>query len=93
MKALSALAGDVHATLEKEGLLFRTVTLKIRFSGFVTRTRSRSLERPSRDSGEILDVSRELFDLFPGGREIRLIGIRLSGLEEGGRSQKTLSEF
>lgn len=78
---LLRLTEDVCRRLRRRRLEARTVTVKIRYSDFVTNTRSRTLRRP-------LDVDeaffREVLDLFREGRQrryrIRLVGVGLSNL-------------
>ncbi|MHB9150258.1 MAG: DNA polymerase IV [Thermoleophilia bacterium] len=75
------LTEDVGRRLRRQRLEARTVTVKIRYSDFVTHTRSRTLRRP-------LDVDEAFFDevlsLFRHGRQrryrIRLLGVGLSNL-------------
>jgi len=38
------LVHDVHQSLVDEGLLFRTVTVKVRYTGFITKTKAKSVE-------------------------------------------------
>jgi len=78
---LLRLTEDVCRRLRRRHLEARTVTVKIRYSDFITNTRSRTLRRP-------LDVDeaffREVLDLFREGRQrryrIRLVGVGLSNL-------------
>ncbi len=78
---LLRLTEDVCRRLRRQRLEARTVTVKIRYSDFITNTRSRTLRRP-------LDVDeaffREVLDLFREGRQrryrIRLVGVGLSNL-------------
>jgi DNA polymerase IV (DinB-like DNA polymerase) len=90
---LDALAEDLYATLREEELLFRTVTVKVRYEGFTTRTKSRSLEHPAVDLTPIRALAHALFLEFPREKKIRLIGLRLSGLTRKESDQKTISEF
>lgn len=91
--ALAGLSSAVSEALREEGLAFRTVTVKMRFSGFETRTRSRTLDRPSGDAETIRRLAGEIAGLFPHGRKVRLVGVRLSGISGGASAQKELSEF
>lgn len=78
---LIALTEDVCRRLRHKRLEARTVTVKIRYSDFVTHTCSRTLTRP-------LDVDEMLFEevltLFRQGRRrryhLRLVGVGLSNL-------------
>jgi DNA polymerase IV (archaeal DinB-like DNA polymerase) len=87
---LETLAIAVHRNLVEETLRCKTVTIKLRYEGFVTRTRSHTL---SHFTGELEPIRRiccallkEMYD----GRKVRLIGIRLSYFEKQDRCQMTL---
>ncbi len=59
-RVLDLLAARVTAQLREEGLEARTLTLKIRWDDFTTRTRSRTLPDPTALEGEILPAARAL---------------------------------
>lgn len=84
---LLSLIESVYKRLQDENMTFRTVTLKIRFKGFETYTRSRSLRFSSKNKSVITETIESLlkeFREYP--KKIRLVGVRLSGLEgSGGR--------
>jgi nucleotidyltransferase/DNA polymerase involved in DNA repair len=71
--------------------------LKIRFTGFETYTREKTIRFPTTEketvSNIILELSKE-FRRRP--RKVRLVGVRVSGLEEKGagvRAKATLDPF
>jgi nucleotidyltransferase/DNA polymerase involved in DNA repair len=81
------LAEDVHRRLLAEGFrAFRTVTVTVRFTGFVTRSRSRTGPAPFRSEAELQAEARRLLEPFldarenPRGRGIRLVGVRAERL-------------
>jgi DNA polymerase IV len=78
---LIALTEDVCRRLRAQRLEARTVTVKIRYSDFVTHTCSRTLPRPL-DVDEVL--FKEVLALFRNGRRrryrLRLVGVGLSNL-------------
>lgn len=83
---LSLLSQRACKRLREAGLESRTLTLTIRYSGFDTRTRSRTLGEPAQLDA---DVFRVFLDLFRAHRDprrkIRLLGVSLSGLSHGER--------
>jgi DNA polymerase IV (DinB-like DNA polymerase) len=82
-RELSELIGQVHNRLVDENKAFRTITLKIRFTGFQTYTRAKSLKFATPSKGAIVEAVRGLAAEFRSRPEkIRLVGVRLSGLEE-----------
>jgi DNA polymerase IV (archaeal DinB-like DNA polymerase) len=88
--AVDTLTEDVHTALAGEQLRFRTLTVKVRFQGFVTRTKSRSLPHYSRDPAVLRSHVHALFRDLYDGRKIRLVGIRVSSFEKPDVRQTTL---
>jgi DNA polymerase IV (DinB-like DNA polymerase) len=81
------LAGEVYRRFVAEGFeAFRTVTVTVRFAGFVTRSRSHTGIPPFRSEnelqGEVLRLLEPFFDARenPRGKKIRLIGVRVEKL-------------
>jgi DNA polymerase-4 len=69
--------------LARRGLAARTVTLKVRYAGFVTVTRSHTLSRHTADADLISSWATELLHRTQAGRRpVRLLGARVNGLVE-----------
>jgi DNA polymerase-4 len=79
-RELVRLTDRVCARIRHEKLAARTITLKVRFANFETRTRARTLPDATNLSLEILATARELLAQFDVGRGIRLLGISCSKL-------------
>ncbi len=92
-QTMDALAEDLHEVLEEEGFIFKTLSIKIRYRGFITHTRAHTLEHSTDDINIIKDTSKSLLKEFLSGKKIRLIGIRLSNLEKLRARQKSMEEF
>jgi DNA polymerase IV (archaeal DinB-like DNA polymerase) len=82
-----ALAVDVFQRLQADGFAgFRTVTVTVRFSNFVTLNRSRTAAAPLTTGAALEALAHELLLPFfdarenPRGRKIRLIGVRAEKL-------------
>ncbi len=76
-------AEKVSQRLEAKGLYARTVTLKLRSSGFSTITRSHSLAGHTRSASVLADTAWELLSDWSDWRSafaVRLIGVGASGL-------------
>lgn len=84
------IAELVHRDLVEEGFLFRTLTLKVRYSTFETRTRAKTLRNFNSDLSKVKNLALQLFDSFPK-RKVRLLGIRLSNLKR--RQKVTLEDY
>ncbi len=88
---IDALALDVCRNLADEALRCRTITVKVRYTGFVTRTKARTLPHYTDNASTVrscaLSLLRDIFD----GRPIRLLGIRLSSFEKHDTRQMILN--
>lgn len=73
----------IHKSILKHHITYKTITLKIRFEGFITYTRSRTLPFHIQDEKYVLKIILELFKEFSDKkRKVRLVGIKLSNLEK-----------
>jgi len=90
---LDLMAKDLIENIVHEHLVFRTVTVKVRYEDFDTHTRSRTLDTYSRDPGTLLRIAGSLLRDLSNGKKIRLIGLRLSSLHEIDAMQKRLDDF
>jgi DNA polymerase-4 len=78
---LLTLADRCAGRLRGEGMVSRTVSIKVRTSDFRTLTRSRTLPTPTEVGREIYLVARELLAAVDlEGLPVRLIGVRAEGL-------------
>jgi DNA polymerase IV (archaeal DinB-like DNA polymerase) len=92
-REVADLARYVAGRLQSEGLVARTVTLKVRFDDFDTHTKARTLPAPVRSPALVEEQALALLEPFlQDGRAVRLVGVRASGLE-GFRGQTTLEDF
>src|SRR6267378_2031999 len=81
---LSHLSQKTCKRLREAGLATRTLTLTIRYAGFDTHTRSKTLGEPTRLDSDIFAVFQELFRIHRDlKRKVRLLGVSLSGLTHG----------
>ncbi len=82
---LSHLSQKACKRLREAGLATRTLTLTIRYAGFETHTRSKTLGEPTRLDSDIFAALQELFRVHRDAkRKVRLLGVALSGLTHGG---------
>ena len=93
--ALLGLADDLGRRMRHEAVSGRTVTLKIRLTGFETFTRSSTLSEHTNGTATIHAAALELFRAFDRqGKAVRLLGIGLSNLDNGSmRSPRQLDLF
>ena len=75
------LATRVAARLRKQGLVGRTVSIKVRFADFTTITRSKTLNEPTDLSREISQAAQALYEALGLQRaRLRLVGVRIEGV-------------
>ena len=89
---LSHLSQKACKRLREAGLATRTLTLTIRYTGFDTYTRSKTLSEPTQLDADIFIVFQNLFrEHRDHRRRIRLLGVSLSGLTHGAEQLDLLS--
>ncbi|MFX0024736.1 MAG: DNA polymerase IV [Candidatus Hermodarchaeota archaeon] len=77
----------IHKSILKHQITYKTITLKIRFEGFQTYTRSKTLPYHIQNEKYVLNIILELFKEFSDyNKKVRLVGIKLSSLM---RNEKT----
>jgi nucleotidyltransferase/DNA polymerase involved in DNA repair len=92
-RTLLRLCESVGSGLRHRGLAGRTVHMKLRWDGFETVTRQRTLSRAVDTTERIWPVARDLFHRADRpDRRVRLIGVTASGLEPVGERQLALFE-
>jgi len=83
---LSHLSQKACKRLREAGLSTRTLTLTIRYAGFDTYTRAKTLAEPAQLDADIFAVFLELFRSHRDPkRKVRLLGVALSSLCHGGQ--------
>jgi len=81
---LSHLSQKACKRLREAGLRTRTLTLTIRYAGFDTYTRSKTLTEPAQLDTDIFAVLLHLFRRHRDPRrKVRLLGVALSGFSRG----------
>jgi DNA polymerase-4 len=78
---LDDLVDQLCAGLAKQGRRGRTVGIKVRLDDFSTHTRARTLREAVASAGEVRPIARELLRRFDPPRPVRLLGVRVAGLE------------
>ena len=93
-QVMDEVAKDVFSRVESDHYLFRNIGIKIRFTGFETHTRSKSLTAPS-TSLEILlrECEKMLLEFYDSDKKVRLIGVRVSSLKKLEEDQRTLADW
>ena len=87
---MATLAGEVCRSLAAENLRFKTLTIKVRYQGFITKTKARTLSHFTDEERIISTCANSLLREVIDGRKIRLLGIRLSTFDKKVSGQATL---
>lgn len=87
-----AMAKKLSLKIKRRNKFAKTVTIKITFADMQTITRSKTADGIS-DAEKIYERAKGLFDMVEKDRDIRLIGISLSGLEDIRYQQLCLEEM
>lgn len=78
---LRGLAAELAGRVRRAGCRGRTVAIKVRLDDFSTATRARTLAVATDDAGVIADVAAQLLREYAPPRPVRLLGVRLAGLD------------
>jgi DNA polymerase-4 len=82
---LSYLTQKAMKRLREAGLSASTITVTIRYQGFETITRARTLHEPTHVDPVVFDAVNQLFDRnWDRSRKVRLLGVALSSFTHGG---------
>jgi DNA polymerase-4 len=79
---LTRLTGELCETLARQEHSGRTIGIKVRFDDFSTVTRARSLTIPVNDLDTVLGTALDLLRELGPRRPVRLLGVRVAGLDE-----------
>jgi DNA polymerase-4 len=91
-RELVGFADAVAARLRAQGVVGRTVQIKVRFGDFRTITRSSSLAVAADDAPTLLRTARALLDQVDPAPGVRLLGLSVSALTPAGVRQLTLDD-
>lgn len=80
---LASLVEKLCADLAARERRGRTVGIKVRLDDFSTHTRARTLAVPVASADRVGAVARQLLRQFAAPRPVRLLGVRVAGLEHG----------
>ncbi len=79
---IAAQAAAISVNLRRKQVSGTTITLKLRWSDFITVTRQLTLNHPTDTADDMTAAARRLFDaVWTSGRPVRLIGVGVSGLQ------------
>jgi DNA polymerase-4 len=83
-RVLAALVQRLCGALVEQQRHGRTIGIKVRLDDFSTHTRARTLTDPVNTAASVGPVALELLRRFAPPRPVRLLGVRVAGLEHAG---------
>jgi nucleotidyltransferase/DNA polymerase involved in DNA repair len=91
LNRLDDICHSIQERVMKRNLLFKTITVKIRYGDFETHTHAKTLQLHTCQLEELRDATTELVQPYlKDDKKIRLIGIRVSNFMSA-KGQKTLT--
>jgi DNA polymerase-4 len=88
------LCEQLAADLQRKGYVCRTVGIKLRFVGFQTVTRDRTLDEPIADATALRRAAGQCLRRVDLARPLRLLGVRASRLERpGAQPRETVEQY
>jgi len=93
LSTLLYLCDDVAGSLRNSGFEGRTITLKLRYTGFETHTYGRTFSKLPSAASEIFKAAKKLFlDNWRTGQAIRLLGVSVSNFDQKPEQMGLFSE-
>ncbi|PKL25370.1 MAG: DNA polymerase IV [Spirochaetae bacterium HGW-Spirochaetae-3] len=89
---LLGMAEELVSRLYAEGACSRCAVLKLRYDDFETLSARETRPAPFAGSSGVYEAARGLLERKWNGRPLRLVGLGLAGLDEGGSGQAELFE-
>jgi len=83
-EALSTMADELCTSLQAHERAGRTIGIKVRLNDFTTATRARTVQGPMNDSAQVTAVALALLSDYAPAQPVRLLGVRVAGLQETG---------
>jgi DNA polymerase-4 len=84
---LERLVAELCGALCRQDRRGRTIGIKVRLDDFSTHTRARTLPMAVNAAEDVGNVALELLRAFAPPRPVRLLGVRVAGLNAGGREE------
>lgn len=79
--ALARMAGELCASLAEHGRRGRTIGIKVRLDDWTTVTRAHTVAQATNDTELVREHALRLLRTYAPARPVRLLGVRVAGLE------------
>lgn len=87
---IEILSQDLHQRLQKNKILGRSLTLKIKYKDFSLFTRSYTKEEYFTKPEEYISIAKKLWELRPLDKAVRLLGLSLSHLNTDEKKKNSI---
>ena len=67
------------------------MAIKVRLDDWTTVTRARTIDECTNDAAVVVPIALDLFRAYAPQRPVRLLGVRVAGLEPTGAGERQLS--
>jgi DNA polymerase IV len=81
-RTLTSLSEQLCERLVKQDRRGRNIGIKVRLDDFSTHTRATTIAEPTNDVEVVTPIALELLRTFAAPRPVRLLGVRVAGLDE-----------
>ena len=81
-RVLTELSGQLCERLARQDQRGRNIAIKVRLDDFSTFTRATTIAEATNDAGTVTPIAIELLRAFAAPRPVRLLGVRVAGLDE-----------
>jgi len=92
-ESLMTMAGELCTSLLAHGRTGRTIGIKVRLDDFTTATRARTISEPTSDVERVTAVALELLAEYAPPRPVRLLGVRVAGLQSADQTVQTTAHY
>jgi DNA polymerase-4 len=85
---MERLARELCERLQKQDRSGRNIAIKVRLDDFSTHTRATTISEPANDAETVTRVALDLLHKFEAPRPVRLLGVKVAGLDEEAKPQR-----
>jgi DNA polymerase IV (DinB-like DNA polymerase) len=95
MEKINQQIEEIYSEFTQKNLLYRQVGITAIMTNLSAKSRSKTLEKPTKDKETIRKTARELFEKYLGETDmgIRRVGVRVANLTREERQQQQLTSF
>ncbi|MBN2733641.1 MAG: DNA polymerase IV [Methanomicrobiaceae archaeon] len=88
------ICDEIKEKIASKKIHFKTITVKIRYAGFITHTKSVTLRHYTEDTEKLFSLAIKLINEYPEDKTpVRLVGVSVSNFESSKTIQKKIFDF